>query len=313
MGEIYKIRKELNLSNKISFTPNFCFIDDYVEAFKYNNLDIVIDNINVIVDNLDVFRGKKIGLRLDLNLGHGHHDKVITQGDDSKFGITFTNFLKYLPLLFKNEIKIIGIHTHMGSGINNYKFWVNLLESIRTIIYQLKSNLKNLEWINIGGGFGINKQLTDNFVKLNDELGEIKNEINTILGKEIELRIEPGRYIIAKAGYVVGRVTQLKSKNNTNFIGCNIGMNDIIRPALYNSLHPIKFISINNIKTENKLVNLVGPVCESGDILIKNLQINNMISINDLVIVFNTGAYCESMASNYNSRKKLPSIIYNKK
>ena len=88
-------------------------------------------------------------------------------------------------------------------------------------------------------------------------------------------------------------------------------MNNLIRPALYNSLHPVKIIPINNVNTENKLVNIVGPVCESGDILIKNLQINNKISINDLVIVFNTGAYCESMASNYNCRMKLPSIIFN--
>ena len=138
LGEIDKIRNKLDYNNNISFTPNFCKIDDYIEAFKHDNISVVVDNIQVILENLEIFRNKNIGLRLDLDMGHGHHDKVITQGDDSKFGITVLDFKKYLPILIENNINIEGIHTHMGSGINNYKFWVNLLCSIKMIIYQFK-------------------------------------------------------------------------------------------------------------------------------------------------------------------------------
>ena len=130
-----------------------------------------------------------------------------------------------------------------------------------------------------------------NFKQLNIELGKLK--LNNI-----KLFIEPGRFIVAESGIIWGKVNQIKYKNNTKFIGTNVGMTDIIRPALYSAIHPIFFKDSDN----NELATVVGPICESGDVLIKNINVSKDIQIGDSLIVTNTGAYGFVMASQYNNR-----------
>lgn len=302
--EIELVRKFSN--NKISFTPNFININSIIKAFEFENVNVVIDNIQVIVDNPKVFKNKLIGLRLDLNCGHGHHNKVITQGDESKFGITFNELIKYNKFIKENNIIINGIHTHMGSGINDYHFYIDLMKNLQDFIFNVKmvdnTFFDKIEYVNIGGGFNI--EMNFGMDTFNKKLMIEKNNLINIIDKKIKLRIEPGRYIVANSGYIVGKVTQIKTKNNTKFIGCNIGMNDIMRPALYNAIHPVSFIN-QTIEKCNEIVKVVGPVCESGDIIIDRLLIKNIINIDDIIIIHNTGAYCESMSSNYNCRKLL--------
>lgn len=309
LEEIELVRNYSN--NKISFTPNFISIRTIEKVFNdYNNIDIVMDNIQVILDNPKIFENKKIGLRIDLNCGHGHHTKVITQGNESKFGITFDEILKNINFFEDNNIIINGIHTHMGSGIDDYKFYIDLIRKLINFIFNIKiindEFFNNLEYVNLGGGFNIDMKFND----FNEKLGIEKENLIKIIKHPIKLRIEPGRYVVANSGYIMGKVTQIKTKNNVKFIGCNIGMNDIMRPALYHAIHPIKFISnnINENKT-NEIVKVVGPICESGDVIIDRLHIEKNINIDDIIIIKNTGAYCESMASNYNCRNKIESIF----
>ena len=120
--------------------------------------------------------------------------------------------------------------------------------------------------------------------------------------KEIKLFMEPGRFIVGESGIIIGRVTQIKDRMSTRFIGTNIGMNDLIRPALYDAVHPIYFYSPYR-KQDERTVTVVGPICESGDVLVKNLKVKHTITENDIVIVTNTGAYGYSMRSNYNLKE----------
>ena len=305
LEEIKKVRSISN--NHISFTPNFCKISDYIDAYSYNNIDIVIDNIDIILKYGNIFEGKKLGLRIDFNMGHGHHMKVITQGNDSKFGITINDFIKNISIFERHNITINGLHTHMGSGVVEDKFWIDLMDKMIELIDNNIDIFKNLEYINIGGGFGIQKEI--NFERFDRNLKIRKSILQNMFERDIPFRIEPGRFIVGNIGYLVGKVTQIKTKGNTKFIGCNIGMNDNMRPALYDSVHEIEFITQKFNSIEKEIINVVGPICESGDIFVKNMLTTQDIRYNDIIVIKNCGAYVESMASTYNCREVLPVIL----
>lgn len=300
---IIELTKNSNSKLSILFTPNFSNIQNYRKAFEYDEIFdkieiiTIVDNLSIINDNIEIFKNKKIGIRLDLNYGFGHCNNVITQGQDSKFGITFDDLLNNLQLLNDNYIKIIGFHSHMGSGITNYKHWINNLKLIIKNIEMLPNILNNLKWIDIGGGFGIDN--TIDFIKLNNEILEIKSSFNLNSKNNIKIFIEPGRYLVAESGIIWGSVNQIKYKNKTKFIGTNIGMTDLIRPVLYSVVHPVYFKDCQ----DKELVTVVGPICESGDVLIRNLEVGKDIKVGDSVIITNTGAYGYVMASSYNNRK----------
>ena len=302
IDEIYYLENNFKKFSMIPilYTPNFSKINDYIYAFTKSNINIIIDNLLIIEEYPEIFKNKSIGIRLDLNYGFGHCDKVITQGNDSKFGIEINQLIDNLNLFEKNNISIIGVHSHMGSGITDYKHWINNLSLILESISKVKSPMNKIEWIDIGGGFGIDDVI--NWDELNKEINNINCPYKII--------IEPGRFIVAESGIILGKVNQIKYKNKTKFIGTNIGMNDIIRPALYSAVHPIYFKNNDNYihftkskQIQKEIVTVVGPVCESGDVLVKNMLAPKNIKINDNVIMTNTGAYGFVMSSNYNLRK----------
>tara|TARA_B100001093_G_C26686659_1_gene952957 strand:- start:141 stop:1160 length:1020 start_codon:yes stop_codon:yes gene_type:complete len=305
LDEIFHIKESLKIENKylnILYTPNFSNIDDYNFVFKNfdNCVKVIVDNISVIIDFPEVFRDKEIGLRLDLDYGYGHHNKVITQGQDSKFGMTPQDVIDNLKLFEDYNIKIIGFHSHMGSGINDFNHWVNNLNLIINVYNKIPKSQNKIEWIDIGGGFGINGII--DFKELDKQIINIKKTFD----KNIKIFIEPGRYIVAESGIIWGKVTQTKFKNNTKFIGTNIGMTDLIRPALYSAIHPIFFKE----KMDTEIATIVGPICESGDVLIKNLNVPTNIKPNDSIIILNTGAYGIVMASSYNNRELPEQLIF---
>lgn len=299
LDEIYYLENNFkSISSKINllYTPNFAKIEDFKTVFnnKFNNFEIkvIVDNINLLIDFPEVFKDKQIGLRLDLDYGFGHCSKVVTQGQDSKFGMTPDDIINNINIFEENNIKITGLHSHMGSGINDYNHWVNNLVLLKNVYLKLPSNINNIEWIDIGGGFGLGDNI--NFELLNLELSKIKSTLDNV-----EIFIEPGRYIVAESGIIWGKVTQTKYKNNTKFIGTNIGMTDIMRPVLYSSIHPVYFKESDN----KEIATIVGPICESGDVLVKNLEVPKNIKPNDSVVITDTGAYGIVMASNYNNRR----------
>ena len=294
--------KSISPESEMLFTPNFARVDDYLYIFKLKErknfkIEVIVDNIDIVIEYPGLFGNKEIGIRLDLDYGFGHCNKVITQGQDSKFGVTPNDILKHVEFFEKNNISIVGLHSHMGSGITNYRHWINNFKLILSIYEKIPSSINKIKWFDIGGGFGIDDDI--DFETMNKEIEEIKKDIN------IDLYIEPGRFLVAKSGIIWGKVTQTKDKNNTKFIGTNIGMTDLIRPALYSAIHPVYFKEGD----DKEIVTVVGPICESGDILIKNLLINKKVKINDSVIVSNTGAYGIVMASKYNNRNLPKQVI----
>ena len=309
--EEIELLKKLCIDNDILYTPNYCDLYDYKKAMNYDNVKIVVDNLSVLLNNSSIFKDRNIGLRVDLNYAKGHHDKVKTQGKKSKFGIFLidinNNLDRIKQVCINNNIKIDFLHTHMGSDINVYNNWIKIAEMMTdlSIIIKQVSNITNNITIDIGGGFNQNVDLE----KLNIELARFKNNgrLNQRLNQRLKIAIEPGRFIVANSGYLIGKVNQIKIKEDIKYIGTNIGMNNLIRPTLYNAIHPVYFDS--ELTDKKNIVTVVGPICESGDILIKELTTFKNIKEDDIVIVMNTGAYGESMKSNYNLKDC--NIIYN--
>ena len=289
--------KKINLKiEDILFTPNFCDNNEYVKALDLGIL-CIIDNLNVIKDNLEIFDGKSIGIRLDLNMGDGHNKKVITEGKESKFGILLQELDELKDMCSKNNIKIILLHSHKGSGITDASAWGKTLEKMNNIV----NDMKDIQYIDLGGGLGI----FDNGKEL-DLIDVLINLEKTIINKNIKLILEPGRYLVAESGIILTKVNQIKSKGDKNFLGINCGMNNLIRPMLYNSYHPIYNLSKIN-KENNKEYDIVGPICESGDLFGKyDLPDSN---VDDIILIENTGAYGYCMSSNYNLRGFLEEVL----
>jgi diaminopimelate decarboxylase/aspartate kinase len=295
IDELKYIYNTLQYTGKTLFTPNYCNILEYESAFKLNkNIIVIVDNVDTIITHPIIFENKSIGVRLDLDSGDGHCSKVITSGVNSKFGISLNRIDELINICNIHNINIIGLHTHQGSGIVNIKTWEKVLNKIVLI----KDKFENIEWIDLGGGIGINYESdidTLDLHELNNLIGKYKNKLNT------KLYMEPGRFVVARCGILLGEVTQISNKGSINYLGVNVGMNTLMRPTLYNSYHRIINISKINEK-KNTEYTVVGPICESGDILGKN-RILPKCDIGDVILIKDVGAYGHVMSNTYNMRQ----------
>jgi len=251
--------------------------------------------------------GEKVAIRLNPDIGAGHHSHTITGGPDSKFGIDYKKTDDIRKVLKKHNLKLIGIHAHIGSGILDSDKFIEMTKII------LKSAEKffdfPLEFIDTGGGIGIpykDKDKPINITETSKKISSLLDSFNDKLGKKIELKIEPGRFLVAEAGTLLTQVVNLKQNNHHYFVGINSGFNHLIRPAMYGSYHEI--LNLSNLDGEKKKYWVCGNICESGDIFGKDRMIAEA-SIGDVFAICDTGAYGYSMASFYNLQNRPMEII----
>jgi len=285
---------------KIIFTPNFAKKSDYIWALA-NQVIVIVDSIYPIAKWPDIFENKDIMIRIDPGKGDGHHDHVITAGSHSKFGIPLSDINQVLRICEKYRIKIIGLHTHHGSGIKNISTWLDTAK----LLLELSKKFKDTAVINLGGGIPIKEKLNQrefDFNKFSQMLIDLKKNF-----KNIAMWFEPGRFIVGESGALITHVTQIKQKDDQNYIGVDVGMNVLIRPILYGSYHEI--VNLTKYDQERKLlVSIVGPICESGDKLGENREFPETDE-EDVILIANAGAYVRSMASEYNLREMPDEII----
>ncbi len=286
--------------NKIIFTPNFAKKSDYIWALA-NQVTVIVDSVYPIAKWPDIFENQDIMIRIDPGKGDGHHDHVITAGSHSKFGIPLSDINQVLRLCEKYCIKIIGLHTHNGSGIKNISTWLDTAK----LLLELSKKFKDTAVINLGGGIPIKEKLNQrefDFNKFSHMLIDLKKNF-----KNIEMWFEPGRFVVGESGALITHVTQIKQKDDQNYIGVDVGMNVLIRPILYGSYHEI--VNLTKYDQERKLlVSIVGPICESGDKLGENREFPETDE-EDVILIANAGAYVRSMASEYNLRDMPDEII----
>ena len=250
-------------------------------------------------------RVTSIGIRLNPNVDANTLSKISTGKLDSKFGLLSKNFLRFCKdsKNLKN-IKISAISVHIGSQITSVAPYRRTLNTIRKII---KSSKINFDYIDLGGGFGIQ-------YKNKDKKIDIKNYSTLVqkFQKETNCKIifEPGRYIVGNTGSLVSKIVFIKKNDNKYFVILDAGMNDFMRPALYNARHEIVPVSKSKTKI-NGNIEFVGPICESTDTFLKYKNFP-FLKEGEYVTITNVGAYGSTLSSNYNTRPLASEIIVKK-
>ncbi|HET8941857.1 MAG TPA: bifunctional aspartate kinase/diaminopimelate decarboxylase, partial [Rudaea sp.] len=282
------------------FTPNFAACSEYEAAFARGAI-VTCDNLHPLLQWGERLRGHELILRLDLGVGRGHHDKVKTGGAQSKFGLSLDELDEFQRLAALHDIRIVGLHAHLGSGILDATHWKDVYVHLASIAERIGS----VRVLNIGGGLGVPARGDDQPLDL-DALGAALAEVKAAY-PQFELWAEPGRFLVADAGVLLAHVTQLKRKGDIRYIGCDAGMNSLIRPALYDAYHEIVNLTrLDEASTE--LVQIVGPICESGDVLGHNRRLPPTRE-GDVLLIAQTGAYGAAMASRYNLREPADEVV----
>jgi bifunctional diaminopimelate decarboxylase / aspartate kinase len=295
-GEVERVVEAVpNVDRKhILYTPNFAPRDEYVWAFE-QGVQVTVDNIYALEQWPRVFRGREIFIRIDTGTGRGHHHHVRTGGTHSKFGVPVSELDALAKLADKAGVRIVGLHAHNGSGVFDVRNW----EQTATLLSDLRGRFHDVRVVDVGGGLGVPERADQPGV----DLGKLDAVLAGVKAAHsgIDLWIEPGRWFVAAAGVLISRVTQLKAKGGVRYVGLATGMNSLIRPALYGSYHEIVNLSrLDEPGTE--LVNIVGPICESADILGHD-RLLPPTAENDVVLIGNAGAYGYAMSSRYNLRE----------
>lgn len=278
---------------RILFTPNFAPRFEYEQAFE-KNIIVTVDNLFPLKEWPEVFAGNEVMLRVDPGMRKGHHRHVRTGGKLAKFGIPLEDVNDAINLASSNNTQVVGIHAHVGSGILDPENW----SRIGHVILDAVESLPSLKYLNLGGGLGVVEHPNDqplDIIALDQYLAEIK-----AMKPNLEIWLEPGRFVVAEAGVLLGRVTQVKTKENLTYVGITTGMNSLLRPALYGSYHEI--VNLSRIdETPSQLTTVVGPICESGDRLGSD-RLLPPSSEGDVMLISTVGAYGAVMSSNYNLR-----------
>mgnify|MGYP001826046723 CR=1 FL=1 len=281
------------------FTPNFAPRSEYEAALNLG-VQLTVDNSWVIQQWPQLFAGRDIFLRLDLETGYGHHKKVITSGVDSKFGISLGHLDAVRETLAAQGTRVTGLHAHTGSGVINAEVWREQLDRFLEIL----PGFPDVRVLDLGGGLGV----PDRRGKPGFDLSRLDELLaETAAAHAVEIWLEPGRYLAAECGVLLARVTQLKSKGQYHYLGVSTGMNSLIRPALYGAYHDIVNLSRLGQKADRHY-RVVGPICESGDVLGES-RFLPASEEGDLVLIANAGAYGRVMSSHYNRRGPAQEVV----
>lgn len=308
--------KELLLDLKAGFTANeLLYVCNNISGkemeFVFNKrITICLDSISQVKTWANKFCGTQIMVRINPGtIGVGHSDKVITSGPDTKFGISEANLPKLLEVADLYNLEIVGAHQHLGSLFLNDKI-DQYVTGVSAFLEIIKRNFRDLRIIDLGGGFGVPYKPGEeplNFDILYQKLTPILKEFVKEYPSVKEFKFEPGRYIPCESGLLLGSVTATKSEYGTNWIGTDIGMGTLVRPSMYDSYHEIKIVK-RNASDNSAISNICGNICESGDILGKNRNVN-CPEVGDAVVIYNAGAYGYSMSSNYTGRPRPAEIM----
>ena len=313
-GEMRLLIKAGFPSDRIFFVPNN--VDKSELQFAIDN------NIMVSLDSLDQLNlygtlnpGGKCSVRINPGVGAGHHEKVVTAGKKTKFGVAEEDVDKIFEIAKKYNLTIAEINQHVGSQYLDPEPFLQAVENFLRIAEKFDS----LEYIDFGGGYGIPyhklddearfdmASFTERFTALLDAYAE-KHKDNLPLFKS-----EPGRYCVAEGGVILGRVHATKQNAGKRYAGTDIGMNVLARPTLCDSYHEIEVLHDGRAVSRDVLeeVSVTGNICESGDLLCKERPVAH-IETGDLVCVLDAGAYGYSMSSSYNTRPRAAEVLITK-
>lgn len=274
------------------------------------------------VDMLDqlgaVSPGHPVWLRVNPGFGHGHSQKTNTGGENSKHGIWFGDLPLALAAIERYQLKLVGLHMHIGSGVD----YGHLEQVCDAMVRQVIDFGQDLEAISAGGGLSIPYRYGEESIDTQHYYGlwnGARERIAAHLGHPVTLEIEPGRFLMAEAGVLVAEVRAVKAMGSRHFVLVDAGFNDLMRPAMYGSYHHISLLpgdgrDLDGASLRDTVV--AGPLCESGDVFtqqagggVETIALPDA-NVGDYLVFHDTGAYGASMSSNYNSRPLLPEVLF---
>ncbi len=288
----------------IIYTPNGVSMEE-IEAVAQLGVQINIDNLSILEQFGTKHPTIPVCIRINPHVMAGGNANISVGHIDSKFGISIHQLPHLLRIIENTKMHINGIHMHTGSDILDVEVFLYAAE----ILFETAKHFKELDFIDFGSGFKVpykkddietdveefGKKLTKRFLAFEKEYG-----------RALTLAFEPGKFLVSEAGYFLAKVNVVKQTTSTVFAGIDSGFNHLIRPMLYGSQHHIE--NISNPKAKERYYSVVGYICET-DTFATNRRISE-IHEGDILCFKNAGAYCFSMASNYNSRLKPAEVLW---
>ena len=254
--------------------------------------------------------GGDICVRLNTGIGAGHSAKVVTGGHETKFAIDLGKIEEMKGILEKYNLRLVGVNQHIGSLFMDPEPY---LESMKALL-ELCKQFPDLKIIDFGGGFGIPYHKLDgqerlDLASLGSRMDELFAEFVREYGREVQFKIEPGRYISAECCVLLGKVHAVKTVYENKYAGTDLGFNVLVRPVMYDSWHDVEIYREDGEDTgRREEISVVGNICESGDIIAKKRMLPEILE-NDIIGVLDAGAYGYAMSSNYNNRLRPAEVL----
>lgn len=295
-GEIKIALKTGYAPEKILFTGNNMTDEEMDEAHNAGVL-LNIGSLSRLEKYGKKYSGSRVCVRINPNVEANVHEHLMTGSLKTKFGIYMGDVDKIKLIMKKYKLQLVGVHAHLGTTIMDPETFFAGMD----VILENAKQFDSLEFVDLGGGFGIPyKEDQDelDIKRIGEGFVERIEKFNEQYGKRIELWIEPGRYLVCQAGFLLSKVNTIKTNPEKKFIGLDTNMAQMVRPSMYGAFHRI--INASRIEGEKEMVDVVGNICETGDFLGKEREIVKTEE-GDVYAIMDAGAYGYSMASNYNN------------
>jgi len=309
-GEIYICLNAGFKPEDILYTPNNPSSDELKYACD-RNIMVTIGSLPVMEEYARLKGRRDVCIRVNPDIGFGHHDHCITGGPASKFGIYFNQMEEAVSLAASLGLDIKGLHAHIGSGILQADQFVEAME----MVLASAGSISGLDFVDFGGGIGVPYRPDDSPFDLEyfgKKASDFMHRFSADYGSQLEFCFEPGKYLTAEAGYLLVTVTNRKDTPAYRFVGTDSGFNHLLRPSFYGSYHHI--LNCSNPDGELEDVLVAGNICETGDLFTMSpagpeARKIPQARIGDILAITNAGSYGFTMSSNYNSRPRPAEVL----
>ena len=290
--------------HEIIFTPNGVSLEE-IERVAQKGVQINIDSLSILEQFGTKHPQIPVCIRINPHVMAGGNRKISVGHIDSKFGISIHQIPLVLRIVENTKMNINGIHMHTGSDILDIDVFLRAAD----ILFDVAIQFKDLTFVDFGSGFKVpytKEDIETNIEELGEHLSKRFQSFCQTYGRDLELTFEPGKFLVSQSGYFITKVNAVKQTTSTVFAQVNSGFNHLIRPMFYGSHHEIK--NISNPKGKERFYTVVGYICET-DTFGSNRKISE-IAEGDILAFKNAGAYCFTMASNYNSRYRPAEVLW---
>lgn len=291
-------------ASEIMYTPSGVGFEEIVEAVELGIM-INLDSLPLMEKFGQVYGGAHAAcIRINPHIMAGGNLKISTGHKESKFGISIEQLPEILELVKKYKLQIVGLHIHTGSDILDAEVFLQG----GNVLFEAAMEFPDLKFLDFGGGFKVAYKPNDiatDILEVGKKVGAAFQDFCTRYGRQLELWLEPGKFLVSEAGYLLVKANVVKSSPTVTFVGVNSGLNHLIRPMMYDAYHSL--YNLSNPEGKKAKYNVVGYICET-DTIASHRELTE-VKEGDLLVIKNAGAYGYSMASNYNSRFRPAEVL----